>query len=148
MNLLKAVMPIALGLGAGYIGQSGGLAGLKENPLAQKLSKSFLSMQGKLDADGNAIRSNPFQTAQANIRPRSVQELTRGGGQTPAQIAPMQQIVASSPRLETAVSNLYQTASNAQVKEMFGMYSQDIPATLRQGRRTIQTKQPGDIQVT
>jgi hypothetical protein len=65
----------------------------------------------------------------------------------PSSLQPIQQLVSNSPRLETAMANLYNNASNQQVREMFSQYSQDMPSTLRQGRRTLTTEQPGNIQV-
>lgn len=139
MNLLKALAPIAAGIGAGYLFGGGGTS----SEITGELARSFLFSQGKSSKEFSA----PFQAASIT-RPRRVEELTRGSPTAaPAQLRPVQQLVSNSPRLETAMLNLYQNASNAQVREMFGKYSNDMTPTLRQGRRTLAVEQPGDIEV-
>ena len=83
--------------------------------------------------------------------PRSVKELTRGNpSQVPAQLQPIQRMVSANPQLATAMSNLYQNAQNQQVRDMFASFQTEdvVQPTLKQGRRTIVTEQPKNIQVT
>lgn len=138
MNLLKTLAPIAAGIGAGYF-LGGGSMGTAGQGLAGELARSFLASQGRSDG------SQPFTMMKVDTRPRSVKELTRGAA-VPAQLQPVQQLVSQSPRLETAMRNLYNNGTNTQVRDMFGMYAQDM-STLKQGRRTLATEQPKDIQV-
>ena len=141
MNLLKTLLPIAAGIGAGYFFGGGTAAGID----TARLATSFLT------ATGRGEGQNPFQSSTSQglaIRPRTVKELTRGSASAaPASLQPIQRLVSNSPRLETAMANLYNNASNQQVREMFSQYSQDMPSTLRQGRRTLTTEQPGNIKV-
>ena len=140
MNLLKTLLPIAAGIGAGYFFGGGTAAGID----TARLATSFLTATG-------GGQGNPFQSSTSQglaIRPRTVKELTRGSASTaPASLQPIQRLVSNSPRLETAMANLYNNASNQQVREMFSQYSQDASPTLRQGRRTLTTEQPGNIRV-
>ena len=140
MNLLKTLLPIAAGIGAGYFFGGGTAAGID----TARLATSFLTATGR-------GQGNPFQSSTSQglaIRPRTVKELTRGNtSATPASLQPIQRLVSNSPRLETAMANLYNNASNYQVREMFSQYSQDMPSNLRQGRRTLTTEQPGNIKV-
>lgn len=138
MNLLKTLAPIAAGIGAGYFLGGGSMSTAGEG-LTGELARSFLASQGRSDG------SQPFAMVKADARPRSVKELTRGAAM-PAQLQPVQQLVSQSPRLETAMRNLYNNGTNTQVRDMFGMYAQDM-STLKQGRRTLTTEQPKDIQV-
>lgn len=139
MNLLKTLAPIAAGIGAGYF-LGGGSTGTAGEGLTGELARSFLASQGRSDG------SQPFAMIKADARrPRPVKQLTRGAA-VPAQLQPVQQLVSQSPRLETAMRNLYSNGTNAQVRDMFGMYAQDM-STLKQGRRTLTTEQPRDIQV-
>ena len=140
MNLLKTLLPIAAGIGAGYFFGGGTAAGID----TARLATSFLT------ATGRGEGQNPFQSSQLTLRPRRPEELTSGSKASmsiPPSLQPIQQLVSNSPRLETAMTNLYNNASNQQVREMFSQYSQDMPSTLRQGRRTLTTEQPGNIQV-
>ena len=142
MNLLKTLLPIAAGIGAGYFLGGGTAAGID----TARLATSFLTATG-------GGQGNPFQKSQQaglKLRPRRPEELTSGSKASirmPSSLQPIQQLVSNSPRLETAMTNLYNNASNQQVREMFSQYSQDMPSTLRQGRRTLTTEQPGNIQV-
>lgn len=148
MSLLKTALNIAAAVGGGYIASTGAgsdlFSGIK-NDTTKKLAQSFLIATGK---GGEGADSRPFASA-PEVRPRSVSELTRLSPSTaPANLQPVQQMLAANPRLETAVANLSQSATNAQVQELFAMYSQQQSPTLRQGRKTISIEQPGNIQVT
>ena len=142
-NLLKSVAGIALGVGAGYI-LGGGAKGTIDGDLGKDLASSFL----KSGLGGGGTGGQPFKVTQITPpRPRSVEELTRGQSPVPANLQPLQQMVSASPRLETALRNLYANASNTQVQEVFSKYGADVKPTIQQGRRTIVTAQPKDIEV-
>ena len=144
MKLLKALAPIALGMGAGYFLGGGTLGGAASSAAVKGLASSFLTATGRKKGE----KQLPFQMAVAP-RPRSVQELTRGSSsQVPARLQPIERMVNANPQLATAMSNLYENAQNKQVRDMFASFQTDVvQPTLRQGRRTIVTEQPKNIQV-
>lgn len=145
MKLLKALAPIAIGIGAGYFLSGGTLGGAASSATVKGLASSFLTATGREKGQ----RQLPFQMAVAP-RPRSIQELTRGSpSQVPEQLQPIQKMITTNPQLATAMSNLYQNAQNQQVRDMFASFqTTDVQPTIRQGRRTIVTEQPKNIQVT
>ena len=143
MKLLQQLAPIAAAMGAGYFLGGGTLSGAVSSEAVKGLATSFLTTTG-FDKDESR---QPFKYATFE-RPRSVKQLTRGSpSAVPASLQPIERLISGSPRLETAMANLYNNASNQQVREMFSQYSQDASPTLRQGRRTLTTEQPGDIKV-
>ena len=144
MKLLKALAPIAIGIGAGYFLGGGTLGGAASSAAVKGLASSFLTATGRKKGKNQL----PFQMAVAP-RPRSVQELTRGSSsQVPARLQPIERMVNANPQLATAMSNLYENAQNKQVRDMFASFQTDVvQPTLRQGRRTIVTEQPKNIQV-
>ena len=147
MKLLKALAPIAIGIGAGHFLGGGTLGGAASSTVVKELASSFLTATGSKRKDGTT--QLPFKMAVAPS-PRSVEELTRGNpSQVPAQLQPIQRMVSANPQLATAMSNLYENAQNKQVRDMFASFQTDVvQPTLRQGRRTIGTEQPKNIQVT
>ena len=143
MKLLQQLAPIAAAMGAGYFLGGGTLSGAVSSEAAKGLATSFLATTGF----GKDESRQPFKYATFE-RPRSVKQLTRGSpSAVPASLQPIERLISGSPRLETAMANLYNNASNQQVREMFSQYSQDASPTLRQGRRTLTTEQPGNIRV-
>jgi len=145
MKLLKALAPIAIGIGAGYFLGGGTVGSAASSAAVKGLASSFLTATGRKKGE----RQLPFQMAVAPS-PRSVEELTRGNPlQVPPQLQPIQKMVSANPQLATAMSNLYQNAQNQQVRDMFASFqTADVQPTIRQGRRTIVTEQPKNIQVT
>ena len=111
------------------------------------LAESFLLSTGALtpgSKDGPTMVS-PFSAPQART-PRSVAELTRGQPSTRAmRMDPVQRIVQSDPRVTSAVSRMLTESSNQQMRDFTSKYA--TPITTRPGRRTLATKQPGDIKV-
>ena len=147
MKLLKSLAPIAIGMGAGYFLGGGTVGGAASSAVVKELASSFLTTTGFKRKDGTT--QLPFKMAVAPS-PRSVKELTRGNpSQVPPQLQPIQKMISANPQLATAMSNLYQNAQNQQVRDMFASFqTADVQPTIRQGRRTIVTEQPKNIQVT
>jgi len=144
MNLLTALVPIGLaaitggmgGTGTQKTGETGGMG----------LAESFLVSMGAMKSPEGMKGVQPF-TAPEATRPRSVAELTRGApSTTPARMDPVQRIVQSDPRVASAVTRMLTESSNMQMRDFAAKYA--TPITTRSGRRTIATKQPGDIKVT
>lgn len=144
MKLLQQLAPIAAAMGAGYFLGGGTLSGAVSSEAVKGLATSFLTTTGFGKGES---REQPFKYASFE-RPRSVKQITRGSpSAVPASLQPIERLISGSPRLETAMANLYNNASNQQVREMFSQYSQDASPTLRQGRRTLTIEQPGNIRV-
>lgn len=123
--------------GSGGGGGEGGLG----------LAESFLLSTGALTPGkrGEPSMVSPFSAPQART-PRSVAELTRGQPSTRAmRMDPVQRIVQSDPRVTSAVSRMLTESSNQQMRDFTSKYA--TPITTRPGRRTLATKQPGDIKV-
>ena len=141
MNLLTALIP--LGIAAVSGGMSGGQqTGTKEG---MGLAESFLISTGAIKGKAGMSGVQPF-TAPGAARPRSVAELTRGQPSTRAmRMDPVQRMVQSDPRVASAVSRMLTESSNQQMRDFSSKYATRV--TTPQGRKTIATKQPGDIKV-
>ena len=148
MNLLTALIPLGLSMimgGGGEQAQTGSLASKFSGGGGKglNLAESFLVSSGALDPKTGAVA--PF-TAPEAARPRSVAELTRGQPNVRAmRMDPVQRIVQSDPRVASAVSRMLTESSNQQMRDFSAKYA--TPVMTRPGRRTIATKQPGDIKV-
>jgi len=156
MNLLTALIPVGLAMIAGGTGgqqQMG--SSLAQNMITGSggggggmgLAESFLLSTGALTPGGKGGPSmvSPFSAPQART-PRSVAELTRGQPSTRAmRMDPVQRIVQSDPRVASAVSRMLTESSNQQMRDFSAKYA--TPVMTRPGRRTLATKQPGDIKV-
>ena len=156
MNLLTALIPVGLAMIAGGTGgqqQTG--SSLAQNMITGSgggggmgLAESFLLSTGAMTSTGGkggAKMVSPFSAPQART-PRSVAELTRGQPTTRAmRLDPVQRIVQSDPRVASAVSRMLTESSNQQMRDFSAKYA--TPITTRPGRRTLATKQPGDIKV-
>lgn len=111
------------------------------------LAESFLLSTGALTPGkkGEPSMVSPFSAPQART-PRSVAELTRGQPSTRAmRMDPVQRIVQSDPRVTSAVSHMLTESSNQQMRDFSAKYATRV--TTPQGRKTLATKQPGDIKV-
>jgi len=142
MNLLTALIPLGIAAISGGTGggteKTGGKGGMG-------LAESFLVSTGAIKGPGGMSGVQPF-TAPEAARPRSVAELTRGQPGTRAMtMDPVQRIVQSDPRVASAVSRMLTESSNQQMRDFSAKYATRV--TTPQGRKTLTTKQPGDIKV-
>ena len=148
MNLLTALIPIGLSMimgGGGEQAQTGSIASKFSGGEGKglNLAESFLVSSGALDPKTGAVA--PFAAPEA-ARPRSVAELTRGQPDTRAmRMDPVQRIVQSDQRVASAVSRMLTESSNQQMRDFSAKYATRV--TTPQGRKTLATKQPGDIKV-
>ena len=139
MNLLTALIPLGI---AAITGGSSSETGTKES---MGLAESFLVSTGAIKGKEGMKGVQPF-TAPEAARPRSVAELTRGQPATRAmRMDPVQRMVQSDTRVASAVSRMLTESSNQQMRDFAAKYA--TPLTTRPGRRTLATKQPGDIKV-
>ncbi len=118
MNLLKSILPLAIVAGAAYAGGTPGAV------TAQKFADSFLQ------ASGSKKSGRMFASAPA-LRSRTLGQMglgSKGSGQAPP-MNPIQRVAQSDPRLESAMTNLYQNSRNPQVIDFFSKYgSVDLTA--------------------
>jgi hypothetical protein len=139
MNLLTALIPL------GIAAVTGGTGGGTEKKEGMGLAESFLVSMGAMEGKSGMKGVQPF-TAPEAARPRSVAELTRGQPATRAmRMDPAQRLVQSDPRVASAVSRMLTESSNQQMRDFSAKYATRV--TTPQGRKTIATKQPGDIKV-
>tara|TARA_R100001510_G_scaffold48654_1_gene46546 strand:- start:2187 stop:2636 length:450 start_codon:yes stop_codon:yes gene_type:complete len=148
MNLLTALIPIGLSMimgGGAQQAQTGSTASSIVGKQGMNLGESFLVSMGAMKGPEGMAGVQPF-TAPEAARPRSVAELTRGQPTTRAmRMDPVQRIVQSDQRVASAVSRMLTESSNQQMRDFSAKYA--TPVMTRPGRRTIATKQPGDIKV-
>ena len=148
MNLLTALIPIGLSMimgGGAQQPQTGSTASSIVGKQGMNLGESFLISMGAMKGPEGMAGVQPF-TAPEAARPRSVAELTRGQPATRAmRMDPVQRMVQSDPRVASAVSRMLTESSNQQMRDFSAKYA--TPVMTRPGRRTIATKQPGDIKV-
>jgi len=142
MNLLTALIPLGIAAISGGTGggteKTGGKGGMG-------LAESFLVSMGAMEGKSGMKGVQPFSAPQVQ-RPRSVAELTRGQPGTRAmRMDPVQRIVQSDPRVASAVSRMLTESSNQQMRDFSAKYATRV--TTPQGRKTLATKQPGDIKV-
>ena len=148
MNLLTALIPIGLSMimgGGAQQPQTGSTASSIVGKQGMNLGETFLVSMGAVKGPEGMAGIQPF-TAPEAARPRSVAELTRGQPTTRAmRMDPVQRMVQSDPRVASAVSRMLTESSNQQMRDFSAKYA--TPVMTRPGRRTIATKQPGDIKV-
>ncbi|MGB0142473.1 MAG: hypothetical protein ACPF8W_05255 [Luminiphilus sp.] len=148
MNLLTALIPLGLAAITGGMSgsqQTGSTASSIVGKQGMNLGESFLVSMGAMKGPEGMAGVQPF-TAPEAARPRSVAELTRGQPATRAmRMDPVQRMVQSDPRVASAVSRMLTESSNQQMRDFSAKYA--TPVMTRPGRRTIATKQPGDIKV-
>ena len=148
MNLLTALIPLGIaavtgGMSSGQ--QTGSTASNIVGKKGMNLGESFLVSMGAMKGPEGISGVQPF-TAPTAARPRSVAELTRGQPGTRAmRMDPVQRIVQSDPRVASAVSRMLTESSNQQMRDFSAKYATRV--TTPQGRKTLATKQPGDIKV-
>ena len=133
MNLLKALLPIAAIAAGTYFG--GGTGGAT----AMKLADTFLTAGGRKKDDpafGAAPVVKATKLGQMNLGSR--------GSQIPVQMNPIQQVMQSDPRLESALVSLLNNARNQQVIDMFSKHG-NINFTAKGGKQ--QAIQQTGIQV-
>ena len=135
MNLLKSLLPIAAIAAGTYFG--GGTGGAT----AMKLADTFLTAGGR-----NKDKPGPAFGAAPTIRPTPLGQmnLASRGSQVPAQMNPIQQVMQSDPRLESAIVNLLNSARNQQVIDMFSKHG-NVNFTAKGGKQ--QAIQQTGIQV-
>lgn len=148
MNLLTALIPLGIaaitgGMSGGQ--QTGSTASSIVGKQGMNLGESFLVSMGAMKGPEGMKGVTPFAAPEA-ARPRSVAELTRGQPATRAmRMDPVQRMVQSDARVASAVSRMLTESSNQQMRDFAAKYA--TPITTRSGRRTLATKQPGDIKV-
>lgn len=132
MNLLKSLLPIAAIAAGTYFGGSTGGA------TAKKLADTFLTAGGG--------KGKPAFGAAPNLQSRTAAELTSGSrsATTPVQMNPIQQVLQSDPRLESAIVSLLNNARNQQVIDMFSKHG-NVNFTAKGGKQ--QAIQQTGIQV-
>jgi hypothetical protein len=113
MKLLSSLLPIAAMAGIQYM-SSGSV-----NPATtSQLAQSFLD-SGKKD-------NQKFARSPAPIQSRTASQLASGSRAATAstpQLQPIQRLMQSDPRLDSAMMNLVQNARNQQVIDMFSKYA-------------------------
>lgn len=122
MNLLKSLLPIAaIAAGSYFGGSAGGAAG-------ERLATSFLTSQGR------SKDSRPFGAAPV-VQSRTAAELAAGSRSATAsvQMNPIQQMLQVDPRIESAMINLVNNATNQQVIDLFSKHG-NIQFTAKGGR--------------
>jgi len=148
MNLLTALIPLGIAaISGGMSGgqQTGSTASSIVGKQGMNLGESFLVSMGAMKGPEGMSGVQPFSAPQVQ-RPRSVAELTRGQPGTRAmRMDPVQRIVQSDPRVASAVSRMLTESSNQQMRDFSAKYATRV--TTPQGRKTLATKQPGDIKV-
>lgn len=106
---------------------------------------ALLMTTGAMKPGDGVKQVTPF-TAPEGVRPRSIGELTQGRPTTRAmRTDPIQRLVQSDPRVNSAVSQMLTQSSNQQMRDFSSKYA--TRATTPQGRKTLVSKQPGDIKV-
>lgn len=123
MNLLKSILPLAVVAGAAYAGGTPGAV------TAEKFASSFLTATG-------GSNKKPFKSTTA-LRAKTLGEMrlrSEGSGQLPP-MNPIQRVAQSDPRLESAMTNLYQNSRNPQVIDFFSKYG-SVGLTAKGGQQT------------
>jgi len=147
-NLLAALIPIGMSMimgGGGQQTQTGSTASNIVGKQGMDLGESFLISMGAMKGPEGMSGVQPFRAPEAG-RPRSVQELTRGQPATRAmRMDPVQRMIQSDARVASAVAKMMSESTNPQMVDFRSKYA--TRATAQQGRRTLGTKQPGDIKV-
>lgn len=124
MNLLKSLLPIAAVAAGAYFGGGTGAA------TGERLATSFLTSQGRSKDKFNA----PFASAPA-VQSRTAAELAAGSRSATAQVQmnPIQRVLQSDPRIESAMVNLVNNATNQNIIDLFSKYG-NIQYTAKGGR--------------
>ena len=138
MNLLAALVPLGLAM------MTGGGTQKTSGEGGMGLAESFLVASGAIEGRSGMQGVQPFTTPEM-ARPRTVAELTRGKPTTTPKMDPIQRIVQSDPRLTSAINKMLTESSNPQMRDFTAKYATRV--TTPQGRKTLATKQPGDIKV-
>ena len=138
MNLLAALVPLGLAM------MTGGGTQKTSGEGGMGLAESVLVASGAIEGKSGMQGVQPFATPEM-ARPRTVAELTRGKPTTTPKMDPIQRIVQSDARVASAVSRMLTESSNQQMRDFSAKYA--TRATTPQGRKTLTTKQPGDIKV-
>jgi len=123
MKLIKSMIPI-LGM-AGIQYMSGGSAGVATT---SALAQTFL------DSGENARFK---RTAPAPVKARTPGELAAGSRAATAgspELQPIQRLMQSDPRLDSAMMNLVQNARNQQVIDMFSKFA-NVTFTAKGGQQ-------------
>lgn len=137
---LSALIPIGISLITG----SGGSPRQQGRGEGMDLAQSFLASSGLLGKEGK-LEKGPFTTPEFP-RARSIGEMRLGSaGSSQVRLDPVQQIVQSDPRVASAVSRMLTESTNRQMQDFSAKYV--TRPTAPQGRKTLATKQPGDIKV-
>tara|TARA_R110002072_G_scaffold240075_1_gene398161 strand:- start:1269 stop:1670 length:402 start_codon:yes stop_codon:yes gene_type:complete len=133
MNLLQSLLPIAAVAAGSYFGGGAGAA------TGERLATSFLTSQGRTKG------SAPFGAA-PTVKPRTAAELAAGSRTATAQVQmnPIQQVMQSDPRIESAMVNLVNNATNQNIIDLFSKHG-GVRYTAKGGR--AQTIQQTNIQV-
>ena len=141
-TLLASLIPIGLDM---ITGSGPGAKGGKGD-VGKQLAQSFLQSTGILGQKSGQEVGSVFAMA-PEARPRTAGELAAGSRQatTTPKMDPIQRIVQSDPRLTSAINKMFTESSNQQMRDFTAKFA--VRATTPQGRKTLATKQPGDIKV-
>ena len=136
---------IALAGVASLFGGGGQKSTAKGGLDLSKGAETFLLASGAVEGTGMK-NVQPFSTPEM-ARPRTAGELAAGSRQatTTPKMDPIQRIVQSDPRLTSAITKMFTESSNQQMRDFSAKYATRV--TTPQGRKTLATKQPGDIKV-
>ena len=138
MNLLAALVPLGLAM------MTGGGTQKTSGEGGMGLAESFLVASGAIEGKGGMQGVQPFTTPEM-ARPRTVAELTRGKPTTTPKMDPIQRIVQSDARVFGSESYAHRKLEPADARLFCEVRN---PCNHAAGRRkTLATKQPGDIKV-
>jgi hypothetical protein len=152
-RLITALLPIgiAAATGAFFGGPQTGqkaaslVGGEGKGPLS--LADSFLVSSGAMALPDDKKGVQPFQPPEI-VRARSLGQMGLGsaGSQQPVRLDPVVQMIREIPELQTAVIDMFSNARNPQFRDFSSKYAAP-QITLAQGRRSLTSERPGNIQV-
>jgi hypothetical protein len=132
--------------GGGQQTQTGSTASNIVGKQGMNLGESFLVSMGAMKAPKDMDAVSPFRAPEVG-RARSLGEMRLGstGSDRAMRLDPVQRMLESDPRVASAVTKMMTESTNPQMVDFRSKYA--TRATAQQGRRTLGTKQPGDIKV-
>ena len=134
-DILKVAVPAV----AGYALGGGSFTGALSGSIVQEGASAFLKTQGV--EEGKTTQGfvpTPME------KPRTVQELTAGTRAITRapQLTQSQNPVYQMPEIQTAFTNLLNSARNEQVRRMLRESGYDIEPTIKQGKKTAALETP------
>jgi len=151
-RLITALLPIGIAAATGaFFGgpqtgqKAASLVGGEGKGLS--LADSFLVSSGAMALPDGKKGVQPFQPSEIP-RARSLGQIGLGsaGSQQPVRLDPVVQMIREIPELQTAVVDMFSNARNPQFRDFSSKYAAP-QITLAQGRRSLTSERPGNIQV-